>query len=140
MQSKSIKTFTSQADELYRQAQEVKIPDYIPLYIICYETLREQKELSCPKSKRNGKCCKRYSKKISRNRRIQTANALILRKAIISVKKRKDMLLIDQLVQVVAVLMGNLSYILFRHKANWKNYVVLLLWATCQYERGFGTK
>ena len=89
MQSKSIKTFTSQADELYRQAQEVKIPDYIPLYIICYETLREQKELSYPKSKRNGKCCKRYSKKISRNRRIQTANALILRKAIISVKKKK---------------------------------------------------
>ena len=54
----------------------------------------------------------------------------LLRKAIISVKKGKNMFSIDQLVQVVAVLMGNLSYVLFRYKSNRKNYVVLFFWAT----------
>ena len=36
----------------------------------------------------------------------------------------------DQLVQVVDVIMGNLPYILFRPKSETKEYVVLLLWST----------
>ena len=37
---------------------------------------------------------------------------------------------IHQLVQLVAVLMENLPYILFRPKSETKEYVVLLFWST----------
>ena len=36
----------------------------------------------------------------------------------------------DQLVQVVDVMMGNLHYILFHPTSETKEYVVLLLWST----------
>ena len=36
----------------------------------------------------------------------------------------------DQLVQAVDVIMGNLPYILFRPKSETKEYVVLLFWST----------
>ena len=36
----------------------------------------------------------------------------------------------DQLVQVVDAIMGNLPYILFRPKSETKEYVVLLFWST----------
>ena len=36
----------------------------------------------------------------------------------------------NQLVQVVDVMMGNLSYILFRPKSETEEYVVLLFWST----------
>ena len=54
----------------------------------------------------------------------------LLRKAIITVKRGKAMFSMDQLVQVVDVLMGNLPYILFRPKSETKEYVVLLFWST----------
>ena len=36
----------------------------------------------------------------------------------------------NQLVQIVDVMMGNLRYILFRPKSETKEYVVLLFWST----------
>ena len=39
-----------------------------------------------------------------------------------------------QLTKVVTLLMGNLPHILFRHKSETKDYVVLLFWATSQDE------
>ena len=41
-----------------------------------------------------------------------------------------QMFSMDQLVQVVDVIMGNLPYILFRPKSETKEYVVLLFWST----------
>ena len=54
----------------------------------------------------------------------------LLRKAIISVKRGKVMFSMNQLIQVVDVIMGNLSYILFCPKSETKEYEVLLFWST----------
>ena len=40
-----METYTNQADELHRQANEIKHPvDYLP-YTRCYETMMEQQQL-----------------------------------------------------------------------------------------------
>ena len=65
----------------------------------------------------------------------------LLRKAIVSVKRGKVMFSMNQLVQVVDVMMGNLPYILFRPKSETKEYVVLLFWfinkddAACEVQK-----
>ena len=43
----NMKTYTNQADELHRQANEIKHPvDYpYPPYTSCYETMMEQQQL-----------------------------------------------------------------------------------------------
>ena len=53
-----------------------------------------------------------------------------MRKAIVGVKRGKVMFSMNQLVQIVDVMMGNLRYILFRPKSETKEYVVLLFWST----------
>ena len=34
-----MQSFTNKADELYLEAENVKLPDYIPAFTSCYETL-----------------------------------------------------------------------------------------------------
>ena len=55
---------------------------------------------------------------------------MLLRKEIICLKRGKVIFSMDQLVQVVAVLMENLSYISFPSKSETKKYIVLLFWFT----------
>ena len=57
---------------------------------------------------------------------------ILLRKAVVSVKKDKKLFSPEQLTKVVALLMGSLPYILFRPKSETKDYVLLLFWATSQ--------
>ena len=57
-------------------------------------------------------------------------SSTLWRKAIISVKHGKIMFCIDQLSQVVNLLMGNLTHILFRSESDTKEYVILLFWST----------
>jgi len=52
--------------------------------------------------------------------------SILLRKAIISVKKGRLMFSIEQLGRVVSFLMENMPYILFCFKLETKNYVVLV--------------
>ena len=40
-----MQSYTSAADDLYQQAEEIKHPDYFPPYTSCYETLLEQEDL-----------------------------------------------------------------------------------------------
>ena len=40
-----MQSYTNRADELYLEAQNVQIPDYIPPFTSCYETLYQQEEL-----------------------------------------------------------------------------------------------
>ena len=54
----------------------------------------------------------------------------LLRKAIVSIKGGKVMFSMNQLVQVVDMLMGNLPHILFLSKSETKEYFVLLFWST----------
>ena len=40
-----METYTSQADDLYQEANEIEYPDYIPPYTSCYESLLEFEEI-----------------------------------------------------------------------------------------------
>ena len=66
-----------------------------------------------------------------------------LRKAIVSVKRRKFMFTTDRLAKVVHVLIENFPYIFFRPKSDVKEYVILLFWSTdtddsaCQVQKRF---
>ena len=40
-----MQSFTNKADELYLEAENVRLPDYIPPFTSCYETLFQQEEL-----------------------------------------------------------------------------------------------
>ena len=40
-----MQSYTSAADDLYRQAEEIKHPEYFPSYTSCYKTLLEQEDL-----------------------------------------------------------------------------------------------
>ena len=63
--------------------------------------------------------------------------ATLLRKAVVSVKKDKKLFSPEQLTKVMTLLMGNLSYILFRPKSETKDYVLLLFWATSQDDSNY---
>ena len=40
-----MQSYTNKADELYLEAENVKLPDYIPPFTSCYKTLYQQEEL-----------------------------------------------------------------------------------------------
>ena len=40
-----VETYTSQADDLYQEANEIEYPDYIPPYASFYESLLEFEEI-----------------------------------------------------------------------------------------------
>ena len=123
-----METYTSQADDLYQEANEIEYPDYIPLYTSCYESLLEVEEIITRARKMESAARdirKKFQEIATSGLPIPSSSLLI--KAIISVKRGKVMFSMDQLVQVVDVIMGNLPYILFRPKSE---YVVLLFWST----------
>ena len=116
---------------LYQEANEIEYPDYIPPYTSCYESLLEFEEI-ITRAKEMESAARDIRKKFQEiaTSRLPIPSSLLLRKAIISVKRGKVMFSMDQLVQVVDVIMGNLPYILFRPKSETKEYVVLLFWST----------
>ena len=88
----------------------MKLPDYIPSFTSCYETLYQQEELIEPG--------------------FPLPTSILLRKALVSVKKGKCMFSIKQLLRVVRMIMDNKSYLLFRPKSDTKDYVILVFWST----------
>ena len=126
-----METYTSQTDDLFQEANKIEYPDYVPPYTSCYESLLEFEEI-ITKVRKMESAATDIGKKFQEI----TASGLpipfssLLRKAIISVKRGKVMFSMDQLVQLVDVMMGNLPYILFRPKSETKKYVVLLFWST----------
>ena len=40
-----METYTSQAEDLYQEANEIEYPDYVPPYTSCYESLLEFEEI-----------------------------------------------------------------------------------------------
>ena len=126
-----METYTSQADDLYQEANEIEYPDYIPPYTSCYESLLEFEEI-ITRAREMESAARDIRKKFQEiaTSGLPIPSSSLLRKAIISVKRGKVMFSMDQLVQVVDVIMGNLPYILFRPKSETKEYVVLLFWST----------
>jgi len=126
-----MQSFTSRADELYIEASQVQIPDYIPPYTSCYESLWEEENL-----------IQRAREMESQAREIRSQfqsiaesgfpvpNTSLLRKAVISVKKGKLMFSAEQLNRVAKMIMSKKPYLLFRPKAETKSYVILIFWST----------
>ena len=117
-----METYTSQADDLYQEANEIEYPDYIPPYTSCYESLLEFEEI-ITKAREMESAARDIRKELQEiaTSGLPIPSSSLLRKAIISVKRGKVMFSMDQLVQVVDVIMGNLPYILFRPKSETKS-------------------
>ena len=139
-----MESYTNQADELHRQANEIKHPiDYSP-YTSCYETMMEQQQLlsQAREMESAARDIRTQMKEIAASG-LTIPSSTLLRKAIISVKNGKVMFCIDQLSKVVNLLMSNLPHILFRPKSDTKEYVILLFWSTnmddseCEIQKKF---
>ena len=109
-----METYTSQADDLHRQANEVEYPVYIPPYTSCYEALWANYELvqQAREMENAARDIRKQFQEIAASG-MSVPSSTSLRKAVVSVKRGKFMFSTDQLAKVVQVLMENFPYILF---------------------------
>ena len=139
-----METYTSQADNLHRQANEVECPVYISPYTSCYEALWANYKL-VPQAREMESAARDIRKQFQEIAAsgLSIPSSTLLRKAVISVKRGKFMFSTDQITKMVQVLMENFPYILFRAKSDNKEYVILLFWSTdtddsaCQVQKKF---
>ena len=91
--------YTSQADDLYQEANEIEYPDYIPPYTSCYESLLEFEEI-ITKAREMESAARDILKKFQEiaTSGLPIPSLLLLRKVIISVKRGKVMFSMYQLV------------------------------------------
>jgi len=84
-----MQSFTNLADKLYQQADEIKLPDYIPPYTSCYETLLEQEAVICRarEIESSARDIQKQFQAIAESG-FPLPTSSFLRKAIISVKKK----------------------------------------------------
>ena len=126
-----MQTYTNRADELFREAEEYQHQDYIAPYTSCYDSLFEQQEIYS-----HGKAMEIAARDI--RRRMQEIadtgfpihSSSMLRKAVVSCRKGKLAFNHEQLKQVVAMVMQDGAYIVFKPKSETKEYVILLFWST----------
>ena len=113
-----MESYTNQADELHRQANEIKHPSP---YTSCYETMMKKQQLllQAREIESEARDIRTQFKEIAASG-LTIPSLTLFRKAIISVKNGKIMFCIDQLSKVVNLLMGNLPHILFRPKSDIK--------------------
>ena len=124
-----MQSFTNRADELYLEAENVKLPDYIPPLTSCYETLYQQEELiEYSRAMENSARQIRHHFQVITDSGFPLRTSTLLRKAVVSVKKRNVMFSAEQLSHVVQMIMENKPYLLFRPKSNTKDYVILVFW------------
>ena len=82
-------SYTNRADKVYLEAENVQIPDYIPLFTSCYETLYQQEELI-----ERARTMKDLARQIRHQFQTIADSGLplptstLLRKAVVSVKKK----------------------------------------------------
>ena len=126
-----MQSYTYQADELYSQACKVKIPDDICPYSSCYESLLEQEQIldSAREMEANVREIRNQFQAIA-DSGFPIPTSTLMRKAVVSVKKGKMMFSTEQLSRVVALIIQNMPYLLFRPKTQYKEYIVLIFWAT----------
>ena len=126
-----MQSFTNKADELYLEAENVKLPDYIPLFTSCYETLYQQEELIERARTMEGLARQiRQQFQAIADSGFPVPTSTLLRKAVVSVKKGKFMFSTEQLSRVVQMVMETKPYLLIRPKSDTKGYVILVFWAT----------
>ena len=126
-----MQSYTNRADELYLEAQNVQIPDYIPPFTSCYEALYQQEELiERARTMEDSARQIRQQFQTIADSGFPLPTSTLLRKAVVSVKKGKFMFSTEQLSRVVQMIMENKPYLLFRPKSDTKDYVVLVFWST----------
>ena len=100
-----MQSFTNRADELYLEAENVKLPDYIPPFTSCYETLYQQVELI-----ERARMMKESARQIRQQLQVIADSGFplptspLLRKTVVSVKKDKVMFSSEQLSCVVQMI------------------------------------
>ena len=124
-------TYTSRADELYKEAESLDFSADPGPFASCYETLLEQQDILkrarvMESAARDIRSCFEEIAKSG----LPLPDSSLLRKGVVSVKRGKEMFSCDQLSKVVAMLMDQYPYVLFRPKSDTKYYVILLFWAT----------
>ena len=93
-----MQSYTNRADELYLEAQNVQIPDYIPPFTSCYETLYQQEELiEIARAMENSARQIRQQFQTIADSGFPLPTSTLLRKAVVSVKKGKFMFSTEQL-------------------------------------------
>ena len=132
-----MESFTTKADDLYKEASEIELPVYIPPYTSCYETLYQEEEL-IEEARRMEQAARDIRKRFHEiaNSGFLLPDSTLLRKAVVSVKRGKLSFSHEQLKQVVFMLMVELPYLLFRPKSETKNYIILIFWSTSVEESG----
>ena len=132
-----MESFTTKADDLYKEASEIEFPVYIPPYTSCYDTIYPEEEL-IEEARRMEQAARDILKQFHEiaNSGFLLPDSTLLRKAVVSIKREKLSFSHEQLKQVVFVLMGELPYLLFRPKSETKNYIILIFWSTSVEESG----
>ena len=126
-----MQSYTNRADELYLEAENVQIPDFIPPFTSCYETLYKQEELiERARTMEDSVRQIRHQFLTIADSGFPLPNSTLLRKAVVSVKKGKFIFSTEQLSRVVQMIMENKPYLLFRPKSDTKDYVILVFWST----------
>ena len=124
-------SFTNKADKLYLEAENVKLPDYIPPFTSCYETLYQQEKLIERARMMEGLARQiRQQFQAIADSVFPVLTSTLLRKAVVSVRKGKFMFSTEQLSRIVQMVMETKSYLLFRPKSDRKDCVILVFWAT----------
>ena len=126
-----MQSYTNKADELYLEAENVQIPDYIPPFTSCCETLYQQEELiERARTMEDSARQIRHQFQTIADSGFPLPTSTLLRKVVVLVKKGKFMFSTEQLSRVVQMIMENKPYLLFRPKSDTKDYVILVFWST----------
>ena len=127
-----MKSYTSQADLLYREAEEINLNQELsfPYNFYCEPIMQQQllynEAREMESAARN---IRRQFREIASSENNKVSYTL-LRKGIVSVKNGNCVFSVEQLSKVVDVVLGGSPYITFRPKSKTKNYIVVLFWAS----------
>ena len=126
-----MQSYTNRADELYLEAENVKLADYVSPFTSCYKTLYQQEELiKRARTMEDSARQIRHQFQTIAGSGFPLPTSTMLRIAIVLVKKGKLMFSTEQLSCVVQMIMENKFYLLFRPKSDTKDYVILVFCST----------
>ena len=93
-----MQSFTNKADKLHLEAENVKLPEYVPSFTSCYETLYQQEELiKCARTMEDLARQIRQQFQANADSGFPVPTSTLLRKAAVSIEKGKFMFFAEQL-------------------------------------------
>ena len=122
-----MQSYTSEADDLYRHAEEVKHPDYFFTNTNCYKTLFEQEDLFSQARKMETTAREIRQLQVIADSGFSILTLTLHRKAVVLVKKSKLMFLSEELSCLVQMHLESMPYLLLRSKAE-EDYFIFIFW------------